>query len=232
MVFENQKKLFVHIPKCAGMTIRKSPQLAPYLVVATPNNHISKEYTKGLHKVMAKNRDHHGNEHARWRDIKPSVRNLYDAFAVARNPWDRVVSRYFFAKKVIEVEKKEPVGKHRIDSFESFLEERFEFGGQDYMWHRAIRGWFPSVDYVCDANGVLRCDMMRFENLNEDLEAYFDIEEMSGARNVTAVNKGTYQDVYSDKTIQIVADWYKADIDMFGYDFDTGAQKNTWAGTR
>ena len=39
-----------------------------------------------------------------------------------RNPWDRVVSRYFFAKKVIEVEKKEPVGKHPIDSFESFLE--------------------------------------------------------------------------------------------------------------
>ena len=55
---------------------------------------------------------------------------------------------------------------------------------------------------------------------------------MSGARNVTAVNKGTYQDVYTDKTIQIVADWYKADIDMFGYDFDTGAQKNMWAETK
>jgi hypothetical protein len=213
MVFENQKKLFVHIPKCAGMTIRKSPQLAPYLVVATPNNHISKEYTKALHKVMAKNRDHHGNEHARWRDIKPSVRNLYDAFAVARNPW-------------------EPVGKHRIDSFESFLEERFEFGGQDYMWHRAIRGWFPSVDHVCDASGVLKCDMMRFENLNEDLCSYFDIKEMSRARNVTDLNKGTYQDIYTDKTIQIVADWYKADIDMFGYDFDTGAQKNYWRQTQ
>ena len=232
MVFENQKKLFVHIPKCAGMTIRKSPQLAPYMVVATPNNHKSEEYTAGLHKAMRKSGDHHGNEHARWRDIKPSVRNLYNAFAVARNPWDRVVSRYFFAKKVIEVEKKVPVGFHNIDSFEHFLEERFEWGGKEYYWHRAIRGWFPAVDHVCDTSGQLVCDMMRFEHLNDDLCAYFDIPEMSRARNVTDLNKGTYQDLYNDKTIQIVADWYKADIDKFGYDFDTGAQKNYWRKSR
>jgi hypothetical protein len=228
MVFENQKKLFVHIPKCAGMTIRKSPVLEPYLVVATPNNHKSEEYTAGLHKAMRKSGDHHGNEHARWRDIKPSVRNLYDAFAVTRNPWDRVVSRYFFAKKVIEVEKKVPVGFHNIDSFEHFLEERFDWGGKEYYWHRAIRGWFPAVDHVCDTSGTLVCDMMRFEHLNEDLCEYFDIPEMSRARNVTDLNKGTYQDLYNDKTIQIVADWYKEDIDMWGYDFDTGAQRNYW----
>ena len=232
MVFENQKKMFVHIPKCAGMTIRKSPQLAPFLVVATPNNHKSKEYTAGLHKAMRKSGDHHGNEHARWRDLKPSVRNLYDSFAVARNPWDRVVSRYFFAKKVIEVEKKEPVGKHNIDSFEHFLEERLEWGGKEYYWHRAIRGWYPAVDHVCDSRGELKCDMMRFEHLNDDLCKYFDIDEMSRARNVTDLNKGTYRDLYNDKTIQIVADWYKADIEMWGYDFDTGAQKNYWRQTR
>ena len=228
MVFENQKRLFIHLPKCAGMTIRKSPVLAPYLVVATPDNHISKKYTEGLHTVMKRNGDHHGNEHARWRDISYPTRSLYRPFAVARNPWDRVVSRYFFAKKVIEVEKKEPVGKHNIDSFEHFLEERFIWGGKDYMWHRAIRGWFPAVDHVTDIQGNLMCDMMRFENLNSDLCAYFKVPQMSRARNVTALNEGTYMDVYTDKTIQIVADWYKADIDMFGYDFDSGAKKNYW----
>ena len=228
MVFENQKKLFIHIPKCAGLTIRRSPVLSPYLVLATPDNHKSKEYTQGLHQAMRKSGDHHGNEHARWRDIKLPVRNLYQSFAVARNPWDRVVSRYFFAKKVIEVEKKEPVGKHNIDSFEHFLEERFDWGGKEYYWHRAIRGWFPAVDHVCDTSGQLKCDMIRFEHLNEDLEAYFGIDKMSGARNVTGLNKGTYRDIYNDKTIQIVADWYKEDIDMWGYDFDTGAQRNYW----
>jgi hypothetical protein len=72
--------------------------------------------------------------------------------------------------------------------------------------------------------------MLRFEKLNQDLCRYFSIPEMSRARNVTAMNEGTYRDVYTDKTIQIVADWYKADIDMWGYDFDTGAKKNIWTG--
>jgi hypothetical protein len=76
----------------------------------------------------------------------------------------------------------------------------------------------------------LRCDILRFENLNKDLEKYFNIPQMSGARNVTGLNEGTYMDLYNDRTIQIVADWYKADIDMWGYDFDTGAKKNYWYG--
>ena len=45
---------------------------------------------------------------------------------------------------------------------------------------------------------------------------------------MTDLNKGTYQDLYNEKTIQIVADWYKDDIEMWGYDFDTGAQRNYW----
>ena len=51
---------------------------------------------------------------------------------------------------------------------------------------------------------------------------------MSRPRNVTALNKGTYQDIYNDKTIQIIADWYKVDIDYWGFDFDSSAQKNYW----
>ena len=139
-----------------------------------------------------------------------------------------MVSRYFFAKKVIEVEKKEPVGKHKIDSFEHFLEERFEWGDKPYMWHRAIRGWYPAYDHVTDEKGKLRCDMMRFDHLNEDLCKYFNIPKMTRARNVTALNKGTYKDIYTPQTIQIIADWYKKDIDFWGFDFDTGPTKNYW----
>ena len=221
-------KLFIHIPKCAGMTVRRSPMLSDKIIVAGPSAHKSPEYTLAVKSQMDSIGDHHGYEHARWRDIKPEIQKSYKAFAIARNPWDRVVSRYFFAKKVIEVEKKEPVGKHKIDSFEHFLEERDEWGGVPYMWHRAIRGWYPASDHVTDEDGNLKCDMMRFEKLNEDLCAYFGLLSMSRARNVTALNKGTYQDLYTPKTIQLIADWYKDDIDLFGYDFDTGARKNHW----
>jgi hypothetical protein len=221
-------KIFIHIPKNAGMTIRKSPVLANLIIPARPDIHKSPEYSKAVKVHMDSIGDHHGFEHARWKDIKPGVRNAYPAFAVVRNPWDRVVSRYFFAKKVIEVEKKEPVGKHKIDTFEHFLEERFEWGNIEYMWHRAIRGWYPAYDYVTDDKDQIRCDIMRFENLNDDLCVYFNIPGMSRARNVTALNPGSYKDLYNDKTIQIVADWYQKDIDTWGYDFDSGPSKNYW----
>ena len=51
---------------------------------------------------------------------------------------------------------------------------------------------------------------------------------MSEARNVTGLNSGTYQDLYTSETIQIVADWYQKDIDTWGYDFDSGPTRNFW----
>lgn len=221
-------KLFIHIPKNAGMTVRKSPMLSNKIIAAGQNAHKSKEYSQAVLQTMQALGDHHGFEHARWRDVHPRIRDNHDAFAVVRNPWDRVVSRYFFAKKVIEVEKKVSPSYADVSSFEAFLEERHKWGGKEYMWHRAVRGWFPAFDHVTDDNGNIKCDMIRFENINEDLCKYFNLTDMSRARNVTALNKGTYRDIYTPETIQIVADWYKKDIETWGYDFDTGPTRNYW----
>ena len=210
------------------MTIRKSPLLGNRIIVAGPNLHKNSAYTKELHATMSRLGDHHGNEHARWIDLNPDVTGSYDAFAVIRNPWDRVVSRYFFAKKVIEVERKVDKSYADVSSFEAFLEERFKWGDKEYMWHRAVRGWYPAADHIRDMDGNIRCDILSFENYNQDLCDYFGLNEMSKARNVTALNKGSYMDLYTPETIQIIADWYKSDIDMFGYDFDSGPTKNTW----
>ena len=95
------------------------------------------------------------------------------------------------------------------------------------MWHRAIRGWYPAFDHVSDEKETVRCECLRFENLDQDICKYFNISTMTKPRNVTGLNKGSYMDIYSPKTIQIVADWYQKDIKTWGFDFDTGAQRNT-----
>ena len=223
----SESVIFVHIPKNAGMTIRHSDKLRGKIHINGPDKHKSKQYTQELLDTMKKTNDHHGNEHARWRDLKPDYTSRFKAFAVTRNPWDRVVSRYFFAKKVIEVEQKVDPSYADVSSFEAFLEERHKWGSADYMWHRAVRGWYPAFDHVSDLDGNVKCDMMRFEHLNIDLCRYFGIKHMTRARNVTALNKGSYTDLYNDQTIQLVADWYKKDIDQWGYDFDSGSTKNT-----
>jgi hypothetical protein len=96
------------------------------------------------------------------------------------------------------------------------------------MWHRAVRGWYPAFDHVSNDDGSVVCDILRFEHLNDDLCKYFKLKEMSRARNVTALNSGSYKDLYTDETIQIVADWYQKDIDTWGYDFDSGPTRNFW----
>lgn len=225
-------KMFVHIPKNGGMTIRSNKELRKQVILATPDNHINAEYTKGLVKKMKHTQDHQGYEHAPWRYWRKDLRDNHRAVAIVRNPWDRVVSRYFFAKKVIEIEKNsDQYGNTNyadISSFEAFLEERHKWGGEEYMWHRAIRGWYPAKYHVSDEEGNVRCDMLRFENYNEDVKLYFGTLTNPPPRNVTAVNKGSYQDIYTPETIQIVADWYKEDIDYWGYDFDTGPTRNYW----
>ena len=96
------------------------------------------------------------------------------------------------------------------------------------MWDRETRGFYIVLENMTKAHGIIMCDTTRDENSYQEMCEYFRIPLMSGARNVTALNKGTYRDIYNDKTIQIVADWYKKDIDTFGFDFDTAATKNIW----
>lgn len=222
----HEKKIFIHIPKAAGMTIRRSFKLAGRITTIDKKKLISSKYASSLNSYMKNIGDDPGYEHARYRDISEDVRKSHRAFAVIRNPWDRVVSRYYFAKQVIEIEKKYDKNKHDIDSFEHFLEERHKWGNKEYMWHRAIRGWYPCSDYVIDEEGNIAADILRFESLNNDLCKYFNIDSMSKSRNVTSARKNEKVDIYNSKTIQIVADWYKKDIELFGYDYKTGPTRN------
>lgn len=222
------RHFFIHIPKNGGMTIRRSPLIQ--VQAADRSFHKSSEYTHGLLQKMAETGDHPGIEHARYRDIHSSTWNIFTPFAIVRNPWDRVVSRYFFAKKVIEVEKKVPKSYADVSSFEAFLEERHKWGNEKYMWHRAVRGWYPALDHVINpATGTVPINILRFENYDEDFQRYFGVFEPPKPRNVTALNKAHYTDIYTPETRNIVGDWYKADIDYWGYDFASGPTRNTWS---
>jgi len=210
------------------MTIRRGLNVQE----ANRTFHSSSDYTNRVMHKMAETNDHPGLEHARWKDIDPITWMKFRPFAIVRNPWDRVVSRYFFAKKVIEVEKKVSPSYADVRSFEAFLEERHRWGNVPYMWHRAVRGWYPAFDHVYSpaTNAIApNIDILRFESYDEDTRRYFGLDASLQPRNVTALNKKKYTDIYTPATIQIVADWYSKDIETWGYDFDSGPTKNTWA---
>ncbi len=216
--------IFIHIPKNAGVAIAKNPELANRLVRAERPFHKSRAYTRELLRVMAEAGEHHGIQHARWRDLRADIVSRLQPVAVVRNPWARTVSRYRFARTAI-AQGKLPED-YVPESFEAFLEERHEYGHRPFFWHRAIRGWYPQADYVTDVSGRVVADILRQEDLAREAGLYFGLKTPLRVRNASRAGDGSYKDYYTPATIQIVADWYERDIELFGFDFDTPARKN------
>jgi hypothetical protein len=196
------------------------------LISADPYFHKSKEYTRELTRVMCESGEHHGYQHARWRDIHPSVTERLTSVAVVRNPWARTVSRFRFVQTAMQ----RGTAEHGYSptDFEEFLEERHKYGGREFFWHRAVRGWYPQADYVLDENDNLKVDVLRFENMDQEIQDYFGLPKPILKRNRSSSGSRNYQDYYSKKTKKIVADWFVKDIDFFGYEFDSGATKSVF----
>ena len=222
MSVNTQPRIFVHIPRNAGLTVRKSSSIYDLIVDIEPAYLKNKTYVE---KLKTKLGDNYNSYHARWRDIDPDLRSLYVPFAVVRNPWSRAVSQYLLAKKLTEA------GEVQMNtsSFESFLEERHVWEDVEYMWHDPVRSFYPQTEYVIDSDEQIQCDCLRFEDLNLNLKKYFRVDNLSPRRNVNTELKRDWKHMYNSKTRQIVADMYQKDIDTFGFDFDTPAQKNYWS---
>jgi hypothetical protein len=219
------KRLFIHIPKCAGMSIRHG--LRGKVIVAGEGGHKNPEYTEAVRAHMKTRGEHHGFEHARWRDVREDMQRILPAFAIVRNPWARVASRYFFGLQVAKQGKPESKN-YTFRSFDEFLDERHLWGEEPYYWHRATRGWYPQLDYVTDEGGTeIKCDILRCEHLAEDLERYAGWTLPPRRRNVTE-EKMPYQELYDCEQRKAVADWYQEDVETFGFRFDGAATRNVW----
>ena len=186
---EELKRIFVHIPKNGGTSVENS----------VPNI-----FSFG---------------HDRWKDIPQEIRYIHTSYAMIRNPWARMVSRYIMGIPTSHTD------NHGVQwkTFEEFLETRHVWINEHFD---PIRSWNTQYDYVCDDNDIVRCDMLRLEHMNEELIPYLQLNTSFIARKNVGEYTKDYKDYYNEQTIQIVADWYAQDIDHWGFDFDTSATKN------
>ena len=190
---EKVKRLFIHIPKNGGTSVHK-------------------ETTNIL-----------SFGHYRWRDVPRDIRYIYQSFAVIRNPWARMVSRYVMGIPTSNT------NDHGVkwNTFEEFLETRYVWKVDIHSVVDPIRSWSTQYDYVCDESGIVRCDILRLEFIDDELSPYLNLNTPYIVIENVGDYTRNYQDYYNnEQTIQIVADWYKQDIDYWGFDFDTSATKN------
>lgn len=220
------RKFFIHIPKSAGTSVRYTPGLKGQLRSAQMRDFKNGYYTKmrnRLKYVYGANVSLN-IEHARWIDLSTHVQNTNIFFTVVRNPWSRVVSRYLYFKRLV---KENRIKKDRYPNFEYFVDSRPDSSdNQDYLWHKAVASWHPSFDYVSDKDGIVRADVLRYENIEHDISNYFNTQVIVAKRNLSNQSKIDYKELYTQKYIDIIADHYKKDIDYWGFDFDSSAKRN------
>jgi hypothetical protein len=136
-------------------------------------------------------------------------------FAFVRNPWDRLVSHFFFKNR----KKESPDVKAfcaYIDRVEQIVSKREHLHGE----HCHLR---PQVEFLSDDLDFVG----RFESFESDLMKVMDQIGISRAR-IPHSNKSThgpYTEYFDDRTKKKVADIYAADIETLNYRFGTVMSK-------
>jgi len=131
--------------------------------------------------------------------LDPDVWDSYFKFMFVRNPWDRFVS--FFHRRMVEEE--------------STVKDFSEFVHSDQFWLLKPQTiWFHK-----DLNFI-----GRFESLHEDFlrvcrKVGVNTNRLSHIRTGKPRQLPHYSCYYNEETKGIIADVYREDIDMFGYEF-------------
>lgn len=217
---------YIHIPKTGGTSLINDNRLN---ITYTDQDDIKSSSLNGIELYLNTYRskpfgwikEEKTFAHARYLDIE----TRYDSyFTIIRNPWDRMVSKWLYSIQAID----EWGIPYKVNSLEEYVSEQslFRYKHKDFTWFTTIENWFDQVTYIEDENGNIVTDNLRFEYFNDDIKKYLGVEPLW--LRPSKLKTKDYKEYYNSKTIQLVADLYKRDIEIFGFDFDTSATKNYW----
>lgn len=194
--WKRNKCIYIHIPKAAGTSLNKA------IYGRTLGHYTADEIQSRFPKLFGK----------------------AFVFSFVRNPWDRVLSAYRFAK----VGKTDSMGMYRpeqyqipeFDSFERFL---FEWLAKEDM-NKIDFVFQPQSKFVLGKDGKILVDYIgKVESLNEDIkrvESVLGKVINVGRENTTSI-KSDYRSAYvNDDMIELVRSLYHDDATQFDYTFD------------
>jgi hypothetical protein len=223
MLISHKKKfVFVHIYKTAGTSVAGT--FLPYSRLIDRmvfEFWFSRKAISQIIKIMGW-QDHGQREfcgvekHAKAIEIREYMGakqyDEYFSFAFVRNPFDLVVSLYFYVRQAKSHRDHIRVNQMEFDEF--------------VRWHLDEKPPLM-LDFISDPeSGERIVDYIgHFENLAQDVS---HIQEKVGIevgqiqhKNASAKRKKkNYQEYYTEETKSLVENYFKADLDAFGYTFE------------
>lgn len=193
--FDDTKSIFIHIPKCGGVAINKI---------------IYGRRRGGGHTTL--------EQYTNF--FQPSCILNYFKFTIVRNPWDRLVSAYFFLKNGGLGETDQTWFNNELGQFSSF--DGFVKGWLNreniWKWHH----FRPQYHYMLDKRERVHVEFVAFlENFDDDFS--YIANRIGIQRTLVRSNASEhlpYTGYYNDETRSIVAEVYAEDIGMLEYVFD------------
>tara|TARA_B100001093_G_C26772449_1_gene990835 strand:- start:351 stop:977 length:627 start_codon:yes stop_codon:yes gene_type:complete len=200
--------IFIHIPKTGGSTIKS------YLRSFRGNTNVI------MHPHILD-----------YINKLPESSDFFK-FTSVRNPWELVVSRYFYRLKLIENAKENRRVKDAEVTFDEFVKNEEIFMNSFKSWvspkseafkmYDKGKSFGSQYDLLSDSNGKMLMDkVIKYENFENELN------NLLVAMGIITYDKfhinksdhADYQMYYDQETRKIIADRFVKDIDYFKYSF-------------
>jgi len=207
LVSTTHKFIFIHVPKTAGISMRKI--LEPYC-----DEPVTSEFRRLLSHLpisedISKAR-FVGHCTANWARLKYGGKfSDYYKFAVVRNPYDWGVSYYHYKMKV---------GRLKYLNMEGVTYKQF------IKWHQ--KKLIPRVTqakHITDRLGnILVDDLLRFEDIGHEIERLGSILniKLDPLPKVNVTKHKHYSEYYDDETKCLFEKLWSDDINLLGYEFE------------
>jgi hypothetical protein len=192
--FDDKQAIFVHIPKCAGISINKS------LFGNLAGGHTTLEQYVNI--------------------FEPKLFQSYFKFTFVRNPWDRVVSAYCFLNKGGFNQWDKDFYEKELAPYQNFSDfVKNWLTHENIFKHHHFK---PQYTYIVDKYHKVSVDYIGyFETIEQDYQYIANkmgVNTLLEKKNI--VLRDDYKSFYNQETKDIVADIYQEDIKLFNYSFD------------
>lgn len=200
----DQKFIFVHIPKTAGVSVTSMLKGKEHQSLGLPHWHVT---------AM---------------QIRDKVENYdeYFSFAFVRHPLDRLYSMYRYNLAFIPRLKKHALYKaNGLDAYEydfkTWLLDKESWAGWDTNRILLPAQKEQQASYITDETGkIIISHVAKFEDFDSEFNT---IQKKIGANVKTVLHanksggKVKYIDLYDDEMLEFVKEHHQKDMELFGY---------------